>query len=238
MRKLLILTAMLALVGMTMTSCGDDDTIAAGSGSGGGTTPNISNGYEYVDLGLSVKWATCNVGASQPYEYGDYFAWGETEAKSDYTWSTYKYGTSSTSLTKYCTSSSYGTVDNKTTLEAADDAATANMGGKWRMPTKAEQDELRTQCTWTWQAKGNTEFNGVAGYKVTGTNGKSIFLPAAGYRFGAPLSEAGWCGFCLSASLSESSPRLAYEVSFTSNYVGESNNYRYYGFPVRAVLPE
>lgn len=232
---------MLALVGMTMTSCGDDDTIAAGSGSGGGTTPNISNGYEYVDLGLSVKWATCNVGASQPYEYGDYFAWGETEAKSDYSWSTYKYGTykfdTSSNMTKYCTSSSYGTVDNKTTLEAADDAATANMGGKWRMPTKAELDELCTQCTWTWYDEGNTEFNGVAGHKVTGTNGKSIFLPAAGYRYGTSLYSAGSVGEIWSASLNEGGPYGAYLVSFTWDWIAWSY-YRCYGYTVRAVLPE
>jgi hypothetical protein len=133
--------------------------------------------HEYVDLGLSVKWATCNVGATKPEEYGDYFAWGETTPKDAYDWSTYKWCNGGPSTqTKYCTNSSYGTVDNKTTLDLSDDAACANWGGSWRMPTRAEQDELRNNCTWTW-----TTQNGVNGYKVTGTNGNSIFLPAAGY---------------------------------------------------------
>ena len=86
----------------------------------------MENGYAYVDLGLSVKWATCNVGATKPEEYGDYFAWGEVEPKEKYDWSTYKYyaGTES-GLTKYCTNSNFGIVDNKTILDSADDAATA-----------------------------------------------------------------------------------------------------------------
>ena len=143
--------------------------------------PNTGN-HEYVDLGLSVKWATCNVGASKPEEYGDYFAWGETQPKNTYDWSTYKWCNGSyDTQTKYCTKSSYGTVDNKTQLELSDDAARANWGGSWRMPTDAEMTELREQCTWTW-----TTQNGVYGYKVTskksGYTNKSIFLPAAGYR--------------------------------------------------------
>ena len=96
------------------------------------------DGHAYVDLGLpsGTLWATCNVGASSPEEYGDYFAWGETEPKNDYNWSTYKYCKgSSTTMTKYCTSSSYGTVDNKTELEPSDDAATVNWGSNWQMPS-------------------------------------------------------------------------------------------------------
>ena len=94
---------------------------------------------------MSVKWATCNVGATKPEEYGDYFAWGETDPKSTYDWSTYKYcnGSSST-LTKYNTDNSQGTVDNKTTLDLSDDAARANWGDSWRMPTDAELTELRS----------------------------------------------------------------------------------------------
>jgi hypothetical protein len=125
---------------------------------------------EYVDLGLSVKWATFNVGATKPEEYGDYFAWGETEPKEVYDWSTY--------------------------FEVADDVAAVKWGGKWRMPTMAEQDELRTQCTWTW-----TSQNGVKGYRVTGTNGNSIFLPAAGYRSGSSLYNTDSKGFYWSSSL-------------------------------------
>ena len=96
------------------------------------------NGHEYVDLGLSVKWATCNVGADSPEEYGYHFAWGETSPKTTYNWSTYKYCNGDEySMTKYC-DDSFGTVDNKTTLELSDDAARVNWGGKWRMPTRAE----------------------------------------------------------------------------------------------------
>ena len=103
------------------------------------------NGHEYVDLGLpsGIKWATCNVGATTPEEYGDYFAWGETQPKDYYDWSTYKYCNGDEySITKYCTRSTYGTVDIKTTLELSDDAARVNWGGKWRMPTIEEQKEL------------------------------------------------------------------------------------------------
>lgn len=131
---------------------------------------------EAVDLGLSVKWATMNVGAEDPADYGNYFAWGETEPKySVYfvNWSEYKWCEGSMyKLTKYCTDSTYGIVDNKTVLETIDDAATANWGGSWRMPTPEEIDELCNNCTWT---------RGDNGYKVTGSNGNSIFLPAAGY---------------------------------------------------------
>ena len=195
----------------------------------------LENGHEYVDLGLSVKWATCNVGASKPEEYGDYFAWGETQPKSNYDWSTYKYYNGSyNTLTKYNNSSSYGTVDNKTTLDLSDDAARANWGGSWRMPTKAEQDELREQCTWTW-----TTQNGVNGYKVTskksGYTNKSIFLPAAGYRYDSSLSGAGSSGYYWSSSLYTVSPDGAYGLSFNSGYVDWYNSYRYVGFTVRPV---
>ena len=137
--------------------------------------------YEYVDLGLSVNWATCNVGASSPEEYGDYFAWGETETKSEYTWATYKYckGSENT-LTKYCDDSNYGNngfEDNIITLLPEDDVAHVKWGGKWRMPTEAEFNELIYSCDWAW-----TTQNGVMGYKVTskktGYTGCSIFLPA------------------------------------------------------------
>jgi hypothetical protein len=189
--------------------------------------------HEYVDLGLSVKWATCNVGATTPEEYGDYFAWGEVEPKTTYDWSTYKYGTNYDQLTKYCSNSSYGKdgfVDNKTVLDPEDDAATANWGGAWRMPTKAEQDELRNNCTWTW-----TTQNGVNGYKVTGPNGNSIFLPAAGYVNGGTLRSAGSNGYYWSSSLNTDNPNYAYYVSFSSDYVGWLSYNRFYGFSVRPV---
>ena len=188
---------------------------------------------EYVDLGLSVKWATCNVGATSPEEYGDYFAWGETQPKDYYDWDTYKYG--SKIVTKYCTKSSAGTVDNKTTLELSDDAARVNWGGKWRMPTRAEQDELRntSNCTWTW-----TTQNGVKGYKVTSKkNGNSIFLPATGYRGYDDLYNAGSFGNFWSSSLSTLSSYYACNVNFSPGYVDWRYSYRCYGQSVRAVCP-
>ena len=193
--------------------------------------PNTGN-HEYVDLGLSVKWATCNVGATKPEEYGDYFAWGETEPKSTYSWSTYKWCNGSyDTQTKYCTKSSYGTVDNKTQLELSDDAARANWGGSWRMPTRAEQDELRENCTWTW-----TTQNGVNGYKVTSKkNGNSIFFPAAGCRDGSSLSGAGSYGNYWSSSLYADDPYGACSLYFYSDGVGWYGSSRIVGFTVRPV---
>ena len=198
------------------------------------STPNngTENGYAYVDLGLSVKWATMNVGASSPEDYGEYFAWGETEPKDVYDWSTYKWCNGSyISLTKYNTSSSYGTVDNKTTLELSDDAARANWGGSWCLPTDAELTELRSNCTWTWTIQ-----NGVNGYKVTSkSNGNSIFLPAAGFREGSSLYYAGSYGGCWSSSLPTYYPYYAYRVYFHSSDVSRNNCSRSDGFPVRPV---
>ena len=199
------------------------------------SNPNIpqTGNHEYVDLGLSVKWATCNVGASKPEDYGDYFAWGETTAKTTYSWSTYKYCNGSyNTLTKYNNSSSYGSVDNKTVLDKEDDAAAVNWGGAWRMPTKAEQDELRQQCTWTW-----TTQNGVNGYTVTGSNGNSIFLPAAGYRGGSSLDGAGSGGYSWSSSLYTGNPGCACELYFNSGGVDWGSSGRSFGHSVRPVCP-
>ncbi|MCQ2071723.1 MAG: Ig-like domain-containing protein [Bacteroidaceae bacterium] len=206
------------------------------------TTPTSSgseNGYEYVDLGLSVKWATCNVGATAPEGYGDYFAWGETSPKSDYRWSTYKYYNDSYDImTKYCTNSSYGYTDNKTVLDMADDAAHVNWGGDWRMPTIAELDELRntSNCTWTW-----TTMNGINGYKVvskkSGFAGNYIFLPAAGYRSGTALGGVGSIGLYWSSSLYSSNPRSAYYLDFYSGNVDWDYNFRECGHSVRPVCP-
>ena len=191
-------------------------------------------GHGYVDLGLSVKWATCNVGANKPEDYGDYFAWGETKPKTTYNWSTYKWCRGSyDTQTKYNNKSGYGTVDKKRTLELADDAARANWGGSWRMPTKAEQDELREKCTWIW-----TTQNGVAGYKVTSkSNGNSIFLPAAGYRYGSSLYSAGSYGYYWSSSLDTDRPDYAYELYIYSDDVSKNYYRRYSGCSVRPVCP-
>ncbi len=194
--------------------------------------------HEAVDLGLSVKWATCNVGASSPEEYGDYFAWGETEPKSNYDWSTYKWcNGSENTLTKYCSNSSYGNngfTDNKTVLDLEDDAARVNWGGSWRMPTEAEWTELRNNCTRTW-----TTQNGVNGYRVTsnkaGYTDRSIFLPSAGYKFGTSLSNVGSSGNSWSSSVGTLYPNNAWEVNFYSGSISSFYSSRCYGFSVRPV---
>ena len=187
---------------------------------------------EAVDLGLSVKWASCNVGATAPEEYGGYYAWGETEEKSNYDWSTYKYCNGSyNSMTKYCTSSSYGTVDNKTTLDPGDDVAHVKWGGSWRMPTEYEIKELKNDCTWTW-----TTLNGVYGYRVTGPNGNSIFLPVAGYRNGTEVCYQGG-GSYWSSSL-DGGYSYGYNACcfyFFSYLYDWSYDSRFYGLSVRPV---
>ena len=188
--------------------------------------------YNAVDLGLpsGTLWADRNVGADSPEAYGDYFAWGEIEPKTAYGWSNYKWCRSYDTLTKYCTYSSDGTVDNKTTLDLEDDAAYVNMGSEWRMPTITEQQELIDNCTWTW-----TTQNGVNGYKVTGNNGNSIFLPAAGFRSGTCLDLASYDGEYWSSSLWESRSSDAYAFYFNDDYNWGYAG-RYYGFSVRAVV--
>ncbi len=186
-----------------------------------------------VDLGLpsGTVWADRNIGANSPEGYGDYFAWGETRPKSEYNWSTLKYCNGSyNTLTKYCTDSSYGTVDNKTVLEPSDDAATANWGNSWRMPTHEEHEELSEKCTWIWTTR-----NGVKGYNVTGPNGNSIFLPAAGYRYDSSVYYACSHGFYWSASLFERHPSSAWNVRFYSDYHYSSSYNRDNGRTVRAV---
>ena len=204
---------------------------------------------EAVDLGLTsgLKWATCNVGANAPEEYGDYFAWGETEPyyssqdpltwkdgkSAGYYWASYKFelGTDYHGpFSKYVTNSSYGTVDNNTVLDPEDDAAHVNLGGSWRMPTDQEWTELRTECTWTW-----TTQNGVNGRLVTGPNGNSIFLPAAGDRYYADLYYAASRGDYWSSSLYTGYPYGAYLVYFYSDDVYRGHDFRCLGFSVRPV---
>ena len=189
---------------------------------------------EAIDLGLSVKWAPYNLGASKPEEYGDYYAWGEVELKADYSLKTYKWcnGTSN-SLTKYNADSSYGTVDNKTTLDLEDDAANVIWGGNWRMPTNAEWMELKNNCNWTW-----TKQNGINGRLVTASNGNSIFLPAAGYRHGPSLGGVGSDGRYWSSSLNSDNPTLAWRLGFYSGGVAYDDDGRYNGFSIRPVYVE
>ena len=159
----------------------------------------LSDGHEWVDLGLpsGTLWATCNLGATSPEDFGSYFAWGETMPKYSYSWSTCSLcnGTS-TSLTKYCTNSIFGTVDNKAELDPEDDAAYVNWGLNWRMPTAEQQHELYINCTSQWMT-----VNGVNGYLMTGSHGNTLFLPAAGYYSGMSLYEESLDGVYWSRSL-------------------------------------
>ena len=175
---------------------------------------NAINGHEYVDLGLSVKWATCNIGANKPEEYGDYFAWGETTTKSSYT--------KENSRTDF---ECMGDISGNENY----DAARANWDGTWRLPTKREMEELRDECTWQW-----TSQSGVNGYKVTGPNGNNIFLPAAGYCLGTSRFYVGKYGFYWSSTPSDICS--AYYL-----YFGSRNRYvrwfhRIGGRTVRPVL--
>ena len=201
-----------------------------------------------VDLGIvmtrtdgttyELYWAKSNLGdkglCTNPEDYGDYYAWGETEPKENYAWSTYKFGTSSSGpFSKYNTISSYGSIDNKTVLESSDDVASVKLGGKWRMPTDAEWTALLKTCTWTW----TTNYNGigVSGRIVTATNGNSIFLPAAGYRYDTYFRNVGSDGDYWSSSLNTDFPRGAWYVYFYSDDVYRYLNNRCYGQSVRPV---
>ena len=186
-----------------------------------------------VDLGLSVMWAKCNLGAIKPEDYGDYYAWGETEPKSDYSWSTYKWCSGSAyTLTKYNTQNSYGTVDNKTVLAQEDEVAQVKFGGKWRMPTDAEWTELIEKCTWTWVTNYNG--TGINGRLVTATNGNSIFLPAVGILQGTMHSHP-TAGFYWSSSLNTDYPSCASNFYLSSDYFYMVTNSRSYGMSVRPV---
>ena len=185
-----------------------------------------ANGHEYVDLGLSVKWATCNVGANSPEEYGDYFAWGETSTKETYDYDNCPtYGLSISEL------QSQGYIDSEGNLTSQYDAATANWGGDWRMPTDDELNELRNRCTWTW-----TTQNGVNGYNVEGPSGASIFLPAAGDRFGSSLLYAGSSGYYWSSTPSEGNDLSADILRFYSGSHDMSGYARFEGHSVRSIL--
>jgi len=190
-------------------------------GSGVYAQKNSHNGHEWVDLGLpsGLKWATCNVGASRPGDYGNYYAWGETSTKGDYSWSTYEwYDNFTGTVTKY----------KADELDPSDDAATANWGGDWRLPTKTEFEELLRECTWEW-----TTHNGHNGYKVTGPNSQSIFLPAAGWRLRADEDRVGSYGYYWSSTPYES---FACSLFFLADGHGEYWRSRYYGLSVRPVL--
>lgn len=220
-----------------------------GSIGGGGTTPSP---VEYVDLGLpsGLKWAKCNLGASKPSELGDYYAWGETEPKKKYTWATYKWMQDGKSEWKYITkytiadgvtdaiwydSSGNFIGDNKTVLDAADDAATQQLGSPWRMPTEDEFKELRNNCTVIRTTQG-----GVKGYQVDAPNGNAIFLPDAGFRDASGPKDVGkQCLYWSSSHKEGKKSGFAAFIGFgdfgISWYFG--TYYRETGLPVRPVRP-
>ena len=201
---------------------------------------------EAVDLGLpsGLKWASFNLGASKPEEYGGYYQWGGLEDVTDtgiyLNWDNCPYHTGSdmfTGWTKYIPSyqSSYwsgaGSPDNKTVLDPEDDVVRVKLGGSWRMPTKEEFDELRSICTSEW-----VTMNGVPGLKFTSNkNGNSIFLPAAGYRYCDYVHEDGSYGCYWSSSLGTNHPSYGYQLIFSSDYLDTDYDYRYGGLSVRPV---
>ncbi len=192
---------------------------------------SVVAGHECVDMGNGQLWATTNVGANSPEEYGDFFAWGETVAKTTYDWTNYAWGSSATSLTKYVTDSSYGTVDGKNILEPGDDAATANWGEGWRTPTEDEWNWLRRHCDWEWTNDYNG--TGVAGYVVTSlSNSNSIFFPAAGNSEGG----AGEYGYSWSSTLYyNNSFAIGMWLHPSALILGTGGEYRSAGMTVRPV---
>ena len=186
--------------------------------------PTLNTGAA-VDLGLSVYWASCNLGAEKPEEYGDYYAWGETKTKSKYSESTYSYYDKNTEQ--------YTNIGNDISGTQYD-AATVNLGSDWRMPTKDEIQELINKCTWEW-----TQVSGINGYKVTGANGNSIFLPTAGASIGDVVSSQGSYGYYMSSTVSPYNQKLVYFLEATSTstphvtYGGGIE--KYFGLPIRPV---
>ena len=187
--------------------------------------------HEFVDLGLSVKWATCNVWADKPEDVGGLFAWGETITKTEYSYSTYKYSVDGVrgNYTKYCNE------DNKTVLDLEDDVAHVKWGGSWRMPTASEFRELMDNCKWTWKS-----VNGINGYvvksRIKGYRDRFIFLPVAGYCYDKELSCAGEVAYYWSNSLFDF-PSSAISLLLSSDDFCRHYCSRFVGNPVRPVHP-
>ena len=227
-RKIAIMAAAVVLTALLLYGISSTKSGRPASAEGDEYAPDgIINGHEYVDLGISVRWARCNVGASSPEEYGDYYAWGETEKKPFY-----DEGNSETY--------------NEDILNIENtkrDVAHVKWGGTWRMPTKDEIEKLLSHCTWTW-----TTLNSVNGYKVTGKNGKSIFLPAAGSWEGSEGSSPSSVGssgrywssevFRTSAIGYGISTGRAYSLEFSINEHRISDDGCYAGLLVRPVVIE
>lgn len=185
----------------------------------------LESTFGYIDLGLpsGLKWAKCNLGATSPEGYGSYFAWGETSDKLDYNWDTYTYYNDSAFI-------KYNGSDGLSTLDATDDAVTARLGANWRMPTKAEFDELLNNCIATF-----TTSNGVNGYQFTGPNGNSIFLPMAGGREGEGLLSNGESGFYWVSTLYSEDVEYAWGFILEPQSCYETSYYRMLGQTIRPV---
>ena len=226
-----ILLVMTVLFASAYTICGkvNDDGISVS---------DEYNNHDFVDLGLpsGTLWANCNVGANTPEGYGGYFAWGEIELKTTYDWNTYIYCKGNhTTLTKYCDRSTQGYngfVDDITVLFSEDDAAVVNWGKEWQIPTTEQWQELQEYTTSKW-----TTFNGVNGRLFTAHNGKSLFLPAAGYCWDNTCDEIGETGHYWSNSLIIGHPFDAWCFDFSSHYcyLNSFGNDRYHGYTIRAV---
>ena len=199
---------------------------------------DISVSHSYVDLGLSVRWATCNVGAVEETDFGDYFAWGETQPKDQYTWTTYQYANdgTATTLQKYGVVGATGVVDNKYNLDPEDDAATVNWGNPWRMPTDDEISELINNCTWT-----RTSRNGIEGFSVKSkSNDNTIFLPAGGYRTSSSLQHENVMGNYYSSTLymnGDHKSQMGCELNFNATSSFLAGIGRHVGCLVRPVYP-
>ena len=200
-----------------------------------------ANGQEYVDLGLSVNWATCNVGADKPEDYGDYYAWGETEPKSEYTWENYKFRKSgdadyNVKLSKYGVK-----VDGKTVLDPEDDVAHEKWGGSWRIPSEAEFQELFDNCTTI-----RDSLNGIYGYRLTsklpGYTDRSIFLPDAGHKWRSETTHEGACEYYVN-SLHVLPGQNLYRLALA--FLIDSHPFKWTlvcdrceGYPIRPVCPK
>ena len=240
-KRQIIGLAVAAVLCAGFVSCGgddDDEPQNPTENTGSDSANSETNAYgiavsQEVDLGLSVNWAGWNVGATKPEEYGGYYAWGEIEKKEVYDWDTYKWYNdgNENSIIKYCTDNSFGTVDDRSVLEPEDDVAHVKWGDGWRMPTDEQIMELKSDCIWTW-----ITYNGVNGYKVTGPNGNSIFLPAAGYRVTTSLYWANNSGYYWSSTLNSDYCSVACELGFDDDSRSVTNGAgRVIGQSVRPV---
>ncbi len=236
------------LVSFTACENGNEPNNGGNNSSNGG---NLVNGHEYVDLGLSVMWATCNIGASSSDEIGDYFAWGEVETKSYYGFEKegdYKWGVYNADYETNYGMTKYNQTDGKTILDLSDDAAHVNWGGSWRMPTQEEQEELLEKCKIEWSYVRNSAGEAVNGYKMTGPNGNSIFFPCAtGYyanaeHYNYEQKNGGYAHYWSSSIYEDGYMRASHAAQIIMWMPNDGENHilayqfsRFYGCPIRPV---